>query len=147
MRFNLHLLVIFVLTFALTACNQSSPLSGAEPELTTASLPTVTSFILIDADSGRHLATLKDGSSVSLAKYGKRRLNIQAKTSGADSVRFSVNGKTVRTDKSAPFTLAAKAWMPTTGNHRLKATPYSSGISTQGNNSRYPLVAGIIVTK
>jgi hypothetical protein len=95
----------------------------------------VTGFTLINAETNQPIGPLKDGARLDLAKLPAKSLNIRAEVSpGFDgAVRFELDGKTVRTERSAPYALAGDRegdyfdWTPTPGRHTLRATPMPDG--------------------
>ena len=91
----------------------------------------VTGLTLIDANTDRPIRALKDGDTIDLAKDGGA-INIRADVAGkVGSVRFSLDGKTVQTESTAPFALAGDtkgnygSWEVGAGKHTLVATPYA----------------------
>ena len=102
----------------------------------------VRSLTLIDARTGRAIAILKEGATVNRAEVGSA-LNVRADVAGdVASVRFEVNGRTVQTESTAPYTLAGdsngtyKTWNVGPGKHTLKATPYpKNGASGQAGKA------------
>jgi len=95
----------------------------------------VVGFTLINADTNQPIGPLKDGATLDLSKLPTRNLNVRADTRPANvgSVRFKLDGKTVRTEGTAPYALAGdqggrySSWTPSPGRHTLTATPYSRG--------------------
>ncbi len=94
--------------------------------------PAVTKLVLIDADTNRAVAgydPIPAGATLDLSKLG-RHLNVQARTRGAASVRFELDGG-ARTENILPFALAGddqgkyRSWTPSLGAHVLTATPYA----------------------
>ena len=90
----------------------------------------VTGLTLIDANTNRPIRALKDGDTVDFAKDGGA-LNIRADVSGrVGSVRFRLDGNTVRTESTAPFAVGGdrngnySAWHVGPGRHTLVATPF-----------------------
>ncbi len=93
----------------------------------------VTGFTLVDAAGDRDIRPLADGATIDLARDGAA-LNVWAETAGeVRSVRFAVDGRTVRTENTPPFALAGdndgdyNTWSVGAGKHTLKATPYAKG--------------------
>ncbi len=89
----------------------------------------VTGFTLIDARTDRPLKPLKDGAAVDRAELGP--VSIRADVKGrVGSVRFLVNGGTIRTESQAPYALSGdsegnyNAWTAGPGTYTLKAVPY-----------------------
>ncbi|RTL56302.1 MAG: hypothetical protein EKK37_17685 [Sphingobacteriales bacterium] len=101
----------------------------------------VTSFTLINAETGLPVRTLTNGSIINLAVDGKN-LNIRANTSttNVSSVKFILSGAQNYTsiDKTIPYSLFGdtdnvyNAWTPVPGKYGLKAAPIlsSSGGTT-----------------
>ncbi|WP_158305489.1 DUF5060 domain-containing protein [Opitutus terrae] len=99
----------------------SEPASGAS----------VTKLTLINASTEKDLRALTNGSTITFGTDGKA-LNVRAETSGTvGSVAFILDGKTLRTENVAPYTLAGDgtgnyySWTPSVGSHTLKVVPYS----------------------
>jgi hypothetical protein len=91
----------------------------------------ITSWTLVDAQSNQDIGPLKDGDSVDRAKV-EGTVSVRADVSrDVRSVRFDVDGRTSRTESTAPFSVAGdtegnyNAWRITPGTHTLKATPFS----------------------
>ncbi|MGB2820418.1 MAG: hypothetical protein WBF17_05520, partial [Phycisphaerae bacterium] len=93
--------------------------------------PVVKSLALVNADTDRVVKgfeALGDGVTLDLAKLGTRNLNVIARTDGdVAAVRFSVDGKAGKTEKTAPYALAGdtdgdfNAWTPSIGTHKITA--------------------------
>jgi hypothetical protein len=88
---------------------------------------------LINADTDLDIGPLADGATLDLAALPTRNLSVRAEVSGsAGSVVFALDGKNVRSENAAPYTIAGDSngdyspWTPPTGQHTLGATPYSS---------------------
>ncbi len=99
--------------------------------------PAVTGFTLIDADTDRPIRRLRDGDVVDLRRLPTRRLSVRAETSGAiGSVRFRLDGRTVRIENAAPYALSGdrsgdyRPWTPSAGAHELVATPHAGRMAT-----------------
>lgn len=99
------------------------------------SLPRVTGFTLIDADTDQPIGPLEEGDILTLAELPTPRLNVRADTSPATvgKVVFGLDGNAgYRTEKGAPYALAGDddgdytAWTPEAGPHTLRATPYTT---------------------
>ncbi|HYP15610.1 MAG TPA: hypothetical protein VEQ65_00250, partial [Opitutus sp.] len=93
----------------------------------------VTKLVLVDAAGQRDLRELTPGSTISLSQDGAA-LNVRAEVNGAaGSVSFALNGSFYRVENIAPYALGAddagvyRAWRPSPGNLRIRATPYSGG--------------------
>jgi len=90
----------------------------------------VTGLMLVQADTDRDIGALADGATVDLAATGA--VSIRADVAGdVRSVRFAVDGKTARTESTAPYALAGDregdyaAWAIGPGRHTLEAVPYA----------------------
>jgi membrane-bound inhibitor of C-type lysozyme len=97
----------------------------------------VTKFTLINANTDLAISQLLSGATLTLALLPTRNLNVRADTSGSiKSVRFWLDGKMIRTENAAPWSLAGDAngnyaaWTPSLGNHTLVATPYTGSGAT-----------------
>lgn len=122
----------------------------------TATVQTLDSFTLIDADSDHPIAgfeVMPDGIVVDLGTLPTRHLNIRANTTPATvgSVRFAFAGTSnFRTESGAPYALYGdnngnyNAWTPATGSYTLKATPFTSG--SAGGTAGVPLTVKFTVT-
>ena len=94
----------------------------------------VTGLTLINADTGQVIGPLADGATLDLGKLPPR-IAVRADASAPDigGVRFALDGKTVRTERTAPYALAGDqngkyaAWSPRPGRHVLTATPMGKG--------------------
>jgi len=91
----------------------------------------VTGFVLVNADTDRDVRPLKDGATLDPVTDGES-LSIRADVSGAvGSVRFDVDGRTVRIESTAPFAVGGDSrgdyapWPIDPGRHTLTATPYA----------------------
>jgi nitrous oxidase accessory protein NosD len=95
----------------------------------------VTSFTLINADTGTTIANSFQGGTLDLAALPTRNLNIRANTSPSTvgSVRFGLDQTTTyRIENALPYALAGNTstggyhpWTPSVGTHTVSATPYS----------------------
>jgi hypothetical protein len=106
-------------------------------------VPTVKSFLLVNADTNQAIGPLVDGQSLNLALLSSRNLNIVAVTAPTTvgSVQFALDGEPrFSLDSVAPYALAGDAagdyaaWTPAVGTHIVSATPYGSsdGSGTPG---------------
>ena len=90
------------------------------------SAQTVTSFTLVNADTGADIATFTDSGTVVLARTP--RINIRANAVGARSVVFT-DGVRTRTEKSQPFAYLGNngpiynKWSPAPGTYVINARP------------------------
>ena len=89
---------------------------------------TVSSFTVVNADTGTDIATFASSGTVSIASTP--RINVRANASGIKSVVFT-DGSTTRTENTAPYaykgntgTIYAK-WAPTAGRYVINAKPFS----------------------
>ncbi len=98
----------------------------------------VASLTLIDADTDQPINQLRSADVLDLAMLPTRNLSIRADVSGSPigSVRFDLNGKTVRAENAAPYVLSGDrsgdvhAWTPAVGGHTLTVTPFASANAT-----------------
>jgi N-acetylneuraminic acid mutarotase len=102
-----------------------------------ATLPVVSSFTVIDADSDQPISgmlSLTSGETIDLGKTPSKRINLRANTSPSTvgSIRFAYDGNAnYRVESALPYALAADnggdyyAWTPSLGTHVLSATPYT----------------------
>lgn len=93
-------------------------------------------FDLVDAVANRGLRTIASGDTLDRRAYAEQ-LSIEALIEGAvGSVRFDLDGKTVRTENKAPYLLAGDVdgdVLPAEladGVHTLTATPYAGPDAT-----------------
>jgi hypothetical protein len=97
----------------------------------------VLSFTLVNADNGKDLLKIEEGTEINLALLPTTNLNIRANTNGrVGSVVFDFNGKMV-TENTPPYALGGDShtttpikYMPLVpplmpGEYTLSATPYS----------------------
>jgi hypothetical protein len=120
------------LTVAMPAC-AGDPVPGSGSGRP--SVPSVTSFALVDADSDTPIpayAPLTEGTLLDLADLPTRHLNISAVTapSRVGSVAFDYDGQRVRIQNAPPYALSSDIdgdyhpWTPIPGTHTVTATPY-----------------------
>ncbi|GAA3964913.1 InlB B-repeat-containing protein [Hymenobacter antarcticus] len=96
----------------------------------------VSSFVLVNADSNADIQTLAAGATLNLATLPTRNLNIRATTSPATvgSVVFALSGAATRahTESVVPYALfsdnggAYNPWTPLVGSYSLTARPYTA---------------------
>jgi hypothetical protein len=96
---------------------------------------TLNGFTLINADNNQPIsgyAPIAANATIDLATLPTRNLNIRADVVGVvGSVRFKLNGATVRTESTAPFAMYGDnsgdylVWVPPTGTLNISATPYA----------------------
>lgn len=92
----------------------------------------VVSFTLMRAGTGGEIGPLTDGMTINLATMGAFSIRAN-KCQNSGSVKFVVNGSTVRTESSAPYSINGDnngsyvAWNPTTGTKTLVGIPYTQG--------------------
>lgn len=115
------------------------------------------SFTLINADNGKDLLKIEEGTVINLAALPTTNLNIRANTNTkVGSVIFEFNGKTV-TENSPPYALAGDSHtqLPfkynslnpplTPGEYSLSATPYT--LSKGKGKAGISLTVTFIVTE
>lgn len=92
----------------------------------------VASFTLMKSGTGGEIGPLTDGMTINKAVTGS--FSIRANTCNGQnvgSVKFIVNGSSVRTESSAPYSINGDnngnytAWNPATGTKTLTAVPYT----------------------
>jgi len=92
----------------------------------------VVSFTLMKAGTAGEIGPLTEGMTINLATIGQ--FSIRANTCNnqtVGSVKFIVNGSTVKTENAAPYAINGDnggsyiAWNPTVGSKTLTGTPYS----------------------
>ncbi|HXH19886.1 MAG TPA: kelch repeat-containing protein [Chitinophagales bacterium] len=99
----------------------------------------VVSFTLVKAGTAGDIGPLTDGMTINLATIGSFSIRAN-KCQNGGSVKFILNGSTVRTESSPPYAINGDnagsyiAWNPTVGSKILTATPYtgSGGSGTAG---------------
>ena len=90
---------------------------------------TVSSFTVINADTGADIATFVSSGTVSVADTP--RINIRANATNTRSVVFT-DGKSTRTESSAPYAFKGNTgsvyakWSPAVGAHTINAKPYAA---------------------
>jgi len=102
----------------------------------------VVSFTLVKAGTAGDIGPLTNGMTINLATIGQFNIRANICNNGTvGSVKFVLNGSTVKTESVAPYAIAGDnpagnylAWNTTTGSKILTATPYSSsnGSGTAG---------------
>jgi uncharacterized protein (DUF1800 family) len=110
-----------------------------------ASAQAVTSFTVVNADTGADIATVLNSATVSIATTP--RINIRANTSGTVSVVFTDSGGGGRTDNVAPFSYKGNSgpvynpWSPAAGTYVINARPHagSGGSGTAGTTATITL--------
>ena len=98
---------------------------------------TVSSFTVVNADSGADVATFGSSGTVSIASTPN--INIRANASNVKSVVFT-DGKASRTENSAPYAYKGNSgpvyakWSPAAGTYVINAKPFagSGGAGTAG---------------
>jgi hypothetical protein len=100
--------------------------------------PFVSSFTLVNADTGASLGAVTSGSTLNLSKLPPR-LSIRAETFGSPigSVLFNLDGSLIHTENFRPYSLNGDfgfaRYVPVTftpGKHTLSATPFSGANAT-----------------
>ncbi len=102
-----------------------------------ATAQTVSSFTVVNADTGAEIATFGSSGTVSIASTP--RINIRANASNVKSVVFS-DSSSSRTENTAPYAYKGNtgpvyaSWTPAAGTYVINAKPYSgsSGGGTAG---------------
>ncbi len=91
----------------------------------------VVSFTLVHAGTAGVIGPLTDGMTINLATIGPFSIRAD-KCQNGGSVKFILNGSTIRTESSPPYAINGDnggsyiAWNPTTGSKTLTGTPYTS---------------------
>ncbi len=111
---------------------------------------TVSSFTVINADTGAEIATVTSNATVSLAVTP--RINVRANASDVKSVVFTDGSSTTRTESTAPYAYKGNSgpvyakWTPAAGTYVINAKPFSAsgGSGTAGATAALTLtvVAG-----
>lgn len=115
----------------------------------------VTKLMLVNADTDQDIGPMYDGMTLDFATIGTKNLSVRAETtpSVVGSVRFALDtNSNFRTENVKPYTLNGDngpdyyAWIPSSGNHTLSATPYSKSSATgtvgTGLSVRFNVVDG-----
>jgi hypothetical protein len=95
----------------------------------------VTSFTVVNADTGATITTVGVGASLSVSIGATPRINVRANTVGAGSVVFT-DGASAYVEMSAPFAYWGDLngvyypWSPVPGSYTIKATPFASSSAT-----------------
>lgn len=118
--------------------NEAGVTTPAPPPPSSGSLPRVTHFTLINADTDQPISgfdPLQNGAILNLGGLPTRNLSIRADTDppGVGSVRFEYDGdKDYRIENAAPYCIAGDGpggdylpWTPAVGTHSLRAVPYT----------------------
>jgi uncharacterized protein (DUF1800 family) len=98
-----------------------------------AAAQTITSFTVVNADTGADITTVTSAATVSLTSTP--RINVRANVSGTRSVAF-VDASSTRIENTAPYAYKGNAgsaylpWSPAAGNHVFRATPYAASRGT-----------------
>jgi hypothetical protein len=103
----------------------------------TAAAQTVSSFTVVNADTGADIATFTSSGTVSVA--ATPRINVRANASAVKSVVFT-DGSSRRTESAAPYAYKGDSggvyfkWLPAAGTYTINAQPFSgsSGSGTAG---------------
>ena len=92
---------------------------------------TITSFVLVDADSDQDILEIENGYQIALNTLQTRNLNIRINVSGdVESVAIAFNTDFM-TENVAPYAVFANngqdyfGWQASAGSYTLTATPYS----------------------
>jgi hypothetical protein len=101
--------------------------------------PSITSLILVNAETNKDIKPLQDGMGVNLAELNTNKLTIRAETSPQiiGSIAYSLIGAGGfdYTDNTLPYTLRGEAngqtiaWSATPGKYTVRATAYSKANS------------------
>ncbi|MEM8529673.1 MAG: hypothetical protein AAGF95_02455 [Chloroflexota bacterium] len=117
----------------------------------------VTSFVLVNADTGADIRVLSDNDVVDLSLLGTSNISIRAETTPAmvGSVRFGLNDETVfHVENAVPYTIQGDydggqgyyAWQAAPGTYTLTATPFElsapEGLSGTPLSMTFSVVAG-----
>jgi Domain of unknown function (DUF4832)/Domain of unknown function (DUF4874) len=102
-----------------------------------AAAQTVSSFTIVNADTGADIATVASSATVSMV--ATPRINVRANASNTKSVVFT-DGSTRRLENTAPYAYKGNngpiytAWSPAAGTYVIKAAPFagSGGKGTAG---------------
>jgi Domain of unknown function (DUF4832)/Domain of unknown function (DUF4874) len=114
---------------------KASSIFGAVLWLAASSAPTgvaaqtVSSFTIINADTGADIVTIGSSATVSLATTP--RINIRANASNVNSVVFTDGSSAKRTENTAPYAYKGNngpiytAWAPAAGTYVINAAPFA----------------------
>jgi hypothetical protein len=93
----------------------------------------VTGFVLVDVTTGQNIRTVADGDVINVSAAP---VTLRAVTAPpvVGSVVFAVDGRIVRIEEHAPYSIAGDdlqtgkpfVWTLAAGTHRISATPYSA---------------------
>lgn len=109
----------------------------------------VTSFTVVNADTGADIATFTSAGTVTLGSV--RNINVRANAIRAESVVF-VDGQTSRTENHMPYSYkgnegqAYLKWSPAAGTYNISATPYSGDKATGAAGPTATLKLTVVTT-
>jgi hypothetical protein len=117
----------------------------------------VTSFILVNADTDKDLYALKDNAVINLDRLPTKNFNIRAETSGGESigsVKIELGGTVTRSkvENSAPYSIPGDLkgdFLPIklgVGKYKVTATPYSE-MDTRGTAGKELSITFFVVSK
>jgi hypothetical protein len=92
----------------------------------------IQSLSIINASTNAVVGTLSSGQTIDMAKYSGG-ISIRANTSGAQSVKFGVDGNSsYKVENYTPYSIVGDgpggdyySWKPSVGSHTLKVTAYT----------------------
>lgn len=110
---------------------------------------TVSSFTVVNADTGADIATLTSNGTVSVSSTP--RINVRANADSVKSVVFT-DGATTRTENSAPYAYKGDVagvyakWSPSAGTYSISAKPFAGSGGTGTAGATATLVLTIVTT-
>lgn len=124
-------------TYTITATPFSSSGVVGQPvtltltvDLQVVSQPAVSSFTIVNADTGAEIATVSSTGTVSMTSFP--RINVRANANAQTLSVVLQEGSTTATDSGLPFSLKGDSngvyapWSPSPGTYAITATPYSA---------------------
>ncbi len=117
-----------------------------------AAAQSITSFTVVNADTGADIATFVGSGAVSIT--ATPRINIRANASNVKSVVFTDGSTAKHTENSAPYAYKGNngpvyyPWAPSTGTYVINATPFagSGGKGTAGTVATLTLTVTSTIT-
>lgn len=114
-----------------------------------AAAQTVSSFTVVNADTGADIATFTSSGTVSVA--ATPRINVRANASATNSVVFT-DGSSRRTESAAPYAYKGDRggvyakWSPAVGTYTINAQPFSGSGGTGTAGATATLALTIVTT-
>ncbi|WP_035610467.1 PKD domain-containing protein [Haloferula sp. BvORR071] len=131
--------IIFRKTSIVDTTAKSTAIPESTLNTTPSTTPAISRVMLVNADTDDDAGVLSNGGTINLATMGPN-LSLRVDTSPPviGSVRFNLDGNAnFRVEDQVPYSIGGDniwddylPWTPTTGNHTLMVTPYStSGVA------------------